>query len=1084
MRLDSSRNGSALLVVLGMMVFIVTSAVAFAAYMRTQRLPSSFVRRGSASRQAVKAALARAIDEIDRSVGDNLMPGLGTDAANWRGRVFMPAGNTGAVNREGDTAPVLTLEALAYLPPSHVNEARYWSRHSNTARWALLDFGAGQYAYTALDVSDFLDVNRLVAEYPRSSAPNRRIGASYLFENYKKDGGPHRDVGQGTAWGEFMKNYRDLDPETGALDYSSKTPLLSLADFNLALYAHENGEDGVAGLKSLFGHFVDGGGKGGFYGVDPTATDAKSMSVIDMSRRMTFVTDSWFPPSWRERQLTGNGLPYDLNNSKYQPYKASELRHSMKEKAAIAWCAAGYEGGAGLKRLQMNLPRLAMGALYDYIDEDMVPYSLSLPTTERVAMISAIRLKKAAGAMKLKFSKSVNGGTDGKDGPDESGAVAEDGSVEKTRTVAFKIDRNELSALVRLLEFEVLTVYPFTHNDGLEEKYRKFTVDGCLSFFLASQDAAGKWLPLRCEDGDEMLSMSSMIDDDGKMTESKFSSNAIYSFPVVGEGSSYKVFDGEAGGDDPEMNSLYRFSFRGRGVDSDKVPTDTTVMEFKYKWTEQKNKPRQPTHADLAEMRSAFRPVSSKGQVDEDFPENGDKEAVGKVQKGGMKREVRLCASVTFKVTNCDGDIVDLVPACMTDDNAYQQPAPTRSVVRQFVRWGGGEFPIMRLDLTEAGMTVDADAVSGSQSQELELNTGKTLVVADPRFNHAPENWFSVGDTDGKDIREVWLENNHASDPGRDGDIFMAVSDQGYLQSIYELAFIPRFTDDELIDYRSGTEGTDFIGETSYAGDYTLFGDAPVPDQFPESFGETKDCKFMWHSYRPYPTVKGGPRDDFLRFGFTSGSKGFKVNPFTDNTNVLMAAFANTPHSWRVASTNNIDIGADIKIDEFNQKYAFNEYSQGSKIVWKDLVTMAGAFMGNMRSGAVGADVDWEEKYSNLPWQIGDVPEGADGDQSFMGVALSDKTSLLTSADQRFFYGFWHDCFAVRQQLFLIVVRCDPTLMGSGSDKYPVPQLGARAVALVWRDPEAPRDRSGKALSASKGYVPHRTRLLFYRQLD
>ena len=54
------------------------------------------------------------------------------------------------------------------------------------------------------------------------------------------------------------------EPFGGSFWYSSKTPLLSLADFNLALYAHENGEDGVAGLKSLFGHFVDGGGKGGF----------------------------------------------------------------------------------------------------------------------------------------------------------------------------------------------------------------------------------------------------------------------------------------------------------------------------------------------------------------------------------------------------------------------------------------------------------------------------------------------------------------------------------------------------------------------------------------------------------------------------------------------------------------------------------------------------------------------------------------------------------------------------------------------------------------------------------------------------
>ena len=44
------RRGSALLIVLGMLSFMIVSAVAFAAFMRYSRMPSSYLRRSSASR--------------------------------------------------------------------------------------------------------------------------------------------------------------------------------------------------------------------------------------------------------------------------------------------------------------------------------------------------------------------------------------------------------------------------------------------------------------------------------------------------------------------------------------------------------------------------------------------------------------------------------------------------------------------------------------------------------------------------------------------------------------------------------------------------------------------------------------------------------------------------------------------------------------------------------------------------------------------------------------------------------------------------------------------------------------------------
>ena len=50
---NSSRRGSALLIVLGMLSFMIVSAVAFSVYMRMSRAPSSFLRRNIATSDLV-----------------------------------------------------------------------------------------------------------------------------------------------------------------------------------------------------------------------------------------------------------------------------------------------------------------------------------------------------------------------------------------------------------------------------------------------------------------------------------------------------------------------------------------------------------------------------------------------------------------------------------------------------------------------------------------------------------------------------------------------------------------------------------------------------------------------------------------------------------------------------------------------------------------------------------------------------------------------------------------------------------------------------------------------------------------------
>ena len=77
MNLSTKKKGSALLIVLGMFSFMLVSAVAFSVYMRASRAPSSYVRRNTSTRQILKAAVARAIDEIDTAIGNDPFPDVG-----------------------------------------------------------------------------------------------------------------------------------------------------------------------------------------------------------------------------------------------------------------------------------------------------------------------------------------------------------------------------------------------------------------------------------------------------------------------------------------------------------------------------------------------------------------------------------------------------------------------------------------------------------------------------------------------------------------------------------------------------------------------------------------------------------------------------------------------------------------------------------------------------------------------------------------------------------------------------------------------------------------------------------------------
>ena len=1045
------RRGSALLIVLGVLAFLVVSAVAFSAFMRRARLPSSYLRRSVAARELAKGALARAIDEIDRAIADDVHPGVGVRSSNkWRNRVFF---GRDAEEDISQTAPTLTFEGLAYIPPPLVNEARYWSRKTPTAVWSSFGYDTGRYAYCALDVSDYFDVNRLVADYPRSSAANRRITAAHLFEPTG-----HRSAPSGAdAWDTFMERFRDIDEDSLEItfDSNSKMPLVSVADFNLAL-----GDKGSIGkMKSPFAEYIKTG-TGSFYPAEGTAQ-------LDMYSSMAFVTDGWFPKS--KKTLSGNGNnaieTYDLADGRYQPYKMTDLQNGgpLVLSRTTALYKTQVAPSQEAKTWYDRLSGLGMTALADYLDADRVPISLAVPTTERVPMICGVELRLAQspsfGVERIDMAPT---GWDGGSLPPDNSQVTERKIEQVVRWI---VKPDGFAQAFQGGRIHTIVAYPFLHNDAADNP--SWTLDGKFALFFTSETA----VPFRTRniDDTEVLHLASTtLPDSGINLETGVMTVKLEggrpNFPAKISDEESAIWEG-----DLDLRAGVRLA-------TDLANPGNELLKVTYQWTQTRQQNPQggftdwtPTFATVKadpaaagatlKAHTALPALNADTRVrDADFADNALTEKLS--ANPGWSKRVHLNAAVWLRIKDSDGKVVDMVPASIRDD-AFQNSRNDPTV--RLLASGSAALEISYWPLLKFGTGVAFDfGIAGMESLENAATdmsiSPAAVMVPDPRHNHMPENWYA--ESAGNITKSKWLETNLAGGNDRDGDIFMATSDAGYLQSVYELAFLPRFTNLET------------VGNYGNSGNYNIPQNNWNNNEYASGAGDTLNANFMWRTYDPI----GDNETAFENLPFTSEGTGMKVNPYSDSTNVLMAAFANTPVDWRRASTNHMEGVTDyatMSVADFNKKYAWNEYSEGGKFAWEDLQKVAGHFMWRMRNAG---NSSWQTVWNDIDWYglCSDGKVFASGGGQDM--EMSGTTDEIWDVDRKFFYGYWRDCFAAKQQLFLIFVRAEPLMLGGGTADQMPPQLGARAVALVWRDPATP---SG----ATSGY-PHRTRLLFYRPLD
>jgi hypothetical protein len=1039
MTADNSRKGSALLIVLGMMAFMVVSAVGFAVFMRHNRVPSSYLRRSTSSRQLAKAALAEAMARIDRDIGENLHPGLGTASSSgqnkniWHARVLCETNN---LVSPSETVSTLTLEGLAYLPPAMVNDVRYYSRRTPTAVWERLPYDSGRCAFCAIDVSDYFDLGRVHADLARGSGESNLVTSAYLFE-----------TGVNREWSEV--NPVDFQTKLDSQIASASIPLVSLADFACVI------DRANTQLPAVFAEALKSGGN--FYGSSPIDPDNDSswndwgflkyaIQRFVVGGRSALLREEWCEPIVGSRERCKD-METHLDITKdddHQPFpdlmkggQAMTLAEVMNAGGAF-WDWA-YKPGAGRGAIKAA----ESVALCDYLDEDDVPLSIALPTVERTPMITGVELDADSS---VKFCI-------GEDDPNPNGnlEVQEGGVNIYRKTVTFypKLDGE--------LTINAATVFPFKYRKELN-KGRTFEGNAAGSFYLLPKEET--WLVENKERGcrtglDGALAKSISLNG----SEGVKFSDGIFSFssrkakvgiPDSIENKEDAVEDGKLGLHEMRVSGFENYS--GEQLKDNGYLVKYHLMK---KVTEDNPNPEWEVEEDKTEINSKFNCISKVlGGTSGEIAENVE-------YVWGMSLVVQLKEN---------GELVDLVPAHITDDKDASNASAdgireTKNMNRPVLRFDDRNGSVtVKITKTKEGFDELHQKAAESGLAPLAFEP-KAYLTDDPRYNHAAENWYPKDDLPGGSFGKVWLEQVSCYGGGgadeKDNDIFMSVSNQGYLQDVGEIAMLPRV---------AGLSGGQELEPLTISGREGMI---------PVDISKCANAAQMWRTYGCFGDLG---EDEVDRLLLTSAVRGFRTHPYSDDRLVPLAPFVNTPYDWWAAGTNQTDTvkqkmaKTGWKMDSSGtcRDYSFGPHGKETNVKHEKIKELAENISKALRSGA-DSGKPWYETWKELDWVGGSETE-------IMGV---DFGRALHDVDRKFLCSYWRKCYANSQQLFLVFFRAEPTILGGGAGEGNTPaQLGARGVALVWRNPVKTINSGSSASPDENSVVPHAMRVLFYHQFD
>lgn len=713
----------------------------------------------------------------------------------------------------------------------------------------------------------------------------------------------------------------------------------------------------------------------------------------------------------------------------------------------------------------------------DYLDCDSVPVSLCIPSTEAVPMLCGVALNPEC----VKYTVSYVKGTPG---------AADPTTGKQTRIDTYKI-KIDIDGLETLLS----TVYPFASgSQGQTDNYR---VESFARVFFVEDSSLG--------DGDlkdvGLRNNFFYLGDNFNWSVNNDNGRADYMQVKIANGS-VKTSDYLQSG---QGEALEQNAVKGDLGGTASLSKEATVAEVTVEVDPETGTERVVSVNDPRQIDFYDRDLSARVDFQAAFQGTTP-----------VTTKYRPSVAVWMRIVDANGKTVDMAPAVPAYDNLNGFAANT--AVNEFNRCAGGtagapalRFFAKQADAT-AGVEPNTQYFKDQDGQEKRAQWKQTAyAVNDPRINWAPEHWYAQASGNPKDF---WFTNVKAFRENKDWcdpDIFMSASDQGYLQSMYEFMMLP-MTDSMIT--KAGPEWGAF--EMNTAGEYN----GTVRD----AYDLVAHNGLMWRTYRSEAFRKDPGTWDIgylERMPFDEADNGLRVNPYTDNTNVMFGAFANMPLDWSAAGTNWNNNGmADknyMKPDSSEFK-GNDDYIFRWSYEYRDVYAMTSFWMGlfrrtsdtNERNELYGAD-GWQDIFDDhkiVYWRTGEVretPPNVDVDR--VEQILKDE---MTSVDRKFLYGYLRGCFANNSQLFLVFVRAETTAGGAVG-------AGARAVALVWRDPAPPIKDNGQFAKSDGGsepphygkdnaqrylrpftsngpeeswrfnrrdYPPHRTRVLFYHQFD
>ena len=389
-RTCETKAGSALLIVLGFLSFMMVSAVSFAIYMRIEHQASANYRHVTSARHYLESALYHGMEEIDSelrlmdpSVHDVKFPDWdGNRTDGYHQRVLASAVPLRDNNK--NNARVLTLESLSFIPGLFINDVRRYaiptpadpnySEDDETqdfmgAKWRPLTVAVtrvdgnnharsptdvGRFAYVCLNVSDLLDVNTCRAALENANAISNRVSLNHLFTSE-------------SAAKAFDDSFKQRDRFYD-----------SVQDFYACMDARNDPT-----FKSPYQEYIDG--QNGIF---------SQLATTDEGRRHVLITDSLVKAEPRaaankicnlqmavmKGNQNGNNVNYTARSrSRFTTIfdKADQMKTALDN--AMANSLPTYN-----ETLVANL-------IADYLDTDSIP-QLNMPCAERTPMINRLVL--------------------------------------------------------------------------------------------------------------------------------------------------------------------------------------------------------------------------------------------------------------------------------------------------------------------------------------------------------------------------------------------------------------------------------------------------------------------------------------------------------------------------------------------------------------------------------------------------------------------------------------------------------------------------------------------------------------------